>query len=151
MKIQLPQGTVEFTIKHDLNDEEGDGYIPDGYSGHVVELSLITATESRGGDALMRAFLEHELVQSADLVFLDCCPLYMDGPEQAIMQRLHTFYARYGFVSTRNDGYARMWRIQNLPECDFETDMANDLHPLLLKELSAKWSDCSFVQNTLGH
>jgi len=77
MKISTEYGVVEFGVKNDLNEEEGAAYLPGYYQNCVVELSFIKSNGNMGGHQLMKAFLNHEIVQSAKLVFLDCSPLYM--------------------------------------------------------------------------
>lgn len=137
MIIKNNYGRVHFGLKHDLNAEESsDRYISDFYSGSVVELSMIESATPGGGSHLMRQFLKSELAQSAKLIFLDCCPLFMDKDEQIALQFLHDFYKKFGFVSTSNDGNRRMWLIKSLPltldQCfGGEIDESNDLHILL--------------------
>ena len=64
MKISTEYGVVEFGVKNDLNEEEGAAYLPGYYQNCVVELSFIKSNGNMGGHQLMKAFLNHEIVQS---------------------------------------------------------------------------------------
>lgn len=137
MIIANENGRVEFDYKSDLNDEEGDeAYLPSFFDGSVIELKMIEAARKGGGQKLMEAFLASPEVAQAKLIFLDCSPLFQTGDEAQTMQKLHDFYARFGFVGKSTNGYSRMWRIQALPatakECfsqGFDGD--NDFHAVL--------------------
>ena len=133
MKHSSSHGVVEFDWKHDLNQEEGVGYLPALFNGVVMELKVINASRNGYGHRLMSEFLDLDVVRTAKAVFLDCSPLFMTGNEISIMKGLHDFYAAHGFVGKTNNGYSRMWRIQDSTNIlnDLQIDRSNDLHPVL--------------------
>ena len=138
MRLENESGYIEYDFKTDLNEEEGERYLPAFYQGSVIELKMIEASQKGGGRHLMTAFFELATIRKAKLVFLDCCPLFMDGQETEIMQRLHDFYTNFGFTGRSGNGYSRLWRIQVLPDsldaCFTNGyDKENDLHPVLLR------------------
>lgn len=140
MFIENEHGRIDFNYKDDLNDEEGECYLPDFYQDAVMEMCMIKASQKGGGHRLMQEFLSHEVVRKAKLIFLDCSPFFQEGEEAQVMQRLHDFYKRYGFVGKCNDGYSRLWRVQELPKTMDDCfskgyDGKNDLHPILLASL----------------
>lgn len=137
MRIENAFGSIDFGLKNDLNDEEDESYLPECYAGSVIELQMIKGKAPGDGTRLMEAFLDDPAVKEAKLIFLDCSPHYDDQrPEAEALQRLHDFYAKFGFVAKQANGYARMWRIQALPD-DLEAcfregyDPLNDFHPVL--------------------
>lgn len=136
MLIKKTHGYIQFNWKHDLNAEEGDHYLPSFYDGKVIELAFIRGFDKGEGHKLMRAFLMQREVQAAKAIFLDCSPLHQRGSEAEIMQRLHDFYAHYGFTGKTTDGYSRMWLFLEFPpeqqRFPFGYDAGNDLHPVLL-------------------
>lgn len=143
MEIQNEHGSIKFDYKTDLNQEEGsDRYLPRFYEGRVIELKFIEAAYRGGGKHLMKAFLEHPMVKQAGLVFLDICPHFLDVEENQAMQKLHTFYARFGFQSKHSSIFARMWRVQDKPS-DVSALFAlgycpeNDLHCVLESSLGS--------------
>ncbi len=141
MIIKNQYGIIEFDFKHDLNAEESDeAYLPEYYKDRVMELKMVRSARPGGGGHLMRQFLGAPEVKSAGLIFLDCCPLFMDGKEDKTLQRLHDFYAQFGFSGVSSDGNSRLWRVQALPvsvkQCfagGFRPQ--NDLHRVLLRAI----------------
>lgn len=100
-------------------------------------MQYIESSQKGGGHKLMQQFLALPEVQAAKLIFLDCSPLYQNDKEPIVMQRLHDFYAQYGFISKSNDGYSRLWLFQELPACFNNCfsngyDEENDLHSVLM-------------------
>jgi hypothetical protein len=129
MKLQeLFEAASKFTIKNahgkltanwksDLEDEEDEGYIPDGYSKKVLELSYIEAKQLGQGDgeALMKEFLASPIAKSAELIFLDPNPsmgLFAKSKDSETEQvkKLQRFYAKFGFK--KNPRSDRMWLVQ---------------------------------------
>ena len=131
IKIENNNGIVFFGFNDELNDEEGEHYIPEFYKGSVLELKFIQ--KSYGGNArqLMLAFLNHSAVIDAELIFLDCSPNYMVGNEVEIMQRLHDFYASFGFAGKHDNGYSRMWKVQVPMGWNEHYNEDNDCHVVL--------------------
>lgn len=136
MHLENAAGRITFDYKYDLNLEESELYLPSFYEDSVIELKMVESFQKNGGKAIMQSFLDLPVVRDTKALFLDCCPLFLEGCESTIMKRLHDFYANFGFISITTCGYRRMWRIQQLPstfaEC-FESgfEEANDLHPIL--------------------
>jgi hypothetical protein len=115
--IKNAHGTLNAGWKNDLDDEEFEGYIPDGYSKNVLELKTIEAKRiGKGdGDALMKEFLSSAIAKSAELIFLDPNPYYgsflkSEVPEQVQIEKLITFYKKHGF--RKNPQSDRMWLVQ---------------------------------------
>lgn len=100
-QIKDTTGYVKWNWKSDLEDEEHEGYIPDGYSKKVLELSI------------MRKFLESTDAKKAELIFLDPSP--NEGPDDDLLdeeriERLQKFYRKFGFRN--RPGSDRMWLVQ---------------------------------------
>ena len=110
-------GSLVYSWKDDLEDEESRGYIPKGYKKRVLELGGIYAN-SPGigqGDRLMKQFLNSPEAIEAELIFLDPVPgiganfdSKMSNLEQ--VRRLKAFYRKYGFRN--NPKSDRMWLVQ---------------------------------------
>jgi hypothetical protein len=135
-------GYIDYDYKADLNEEEDDeSYLPDFYRGCVIELKMIESFEKGGGHKLMEQFLSLPEVKAEKVIFLDCCPLFQEKDEGLVMQSLHDFYGKYGFLSKSDDGYSRQWLFLKLPaseEACFVSGYVgdNDLHPVLMNALS---------------
>ena len=71
LRIEGESGFVDFDLKNDLNDEEGDSYLPECYAGSVIELQMIKGKAPGDGTRLMEAFLDDPAVKEAKLIFLD--------------------------------------------------------------------------------
>lgn len=114
-QIKDTTGYVKWNWKSDLEDEEHEGYIPDGYSKKVLELSIIRTKElgKGAGQELMRKFLESTDAKKAELIFLDPSP--NEGPDDDLLdeeriERLQKFYRKFGFRN--RPGSDRMWLVQ---------------------------------------
>ena len=78
-QVSDQRGSIHADWKKDLAEEEGDDYLPAGYSYRkVLELSYIEAnTIGKGhGAELMREFLASPAAHKAELIFLDPNPLH---------------------------------------------------------------------------
>jgi hypothetical protein len=128
MKVTSKFGVLEYRWKADLEDEEGDDYLPDGYSKKVLELSLLEVNEPGNGhgDELMKKFMQTRAFSEAELVFLDPAPYIganfnssLSDEEQ--IAKIKKFYTRYGFRS--NGSAARMWLIRkgSIPDSELPT------------------------------
>lgn len=154
VRIETVDGVIEFAPKHDLNAEESDpAYLPRFYDGHVVELRFLESRRPGGGRRMLEAFLTSPEATGARAIFLDCSPLFMDGKEVEVMQRLHDLYHRYGFKGKTATGYSRMWRFNVVPEsvlsC-FESgfNAENDLHSLLRLAIEKRTGNTIINQTT---
>lgn len=121
-RIENEHGVLNARWKYDLLEEEDENYLPEGYDPRkVLELAEIYVSR-RGqshGEALMKEFLNSNIVKKAELVFLDPVPLsgYGDGsddgrhknPLQRI-EALKRFYTKFGFRS--RVGHNRMWLVR---------------------------------------
>lgn len=115
--FRTPDGEIHFNIRDvgDLEDEEYEGYLPDGIES-VLEISTVqAAVQGKGhGSRLMKAFLAHPRTKEFDALYLDPSPLMTsidgkkpEGDEEEILDNLQRFYSRFGF---RNRSvHARMW------------------------------------------
>jgi hypothetical protein len=115
--INNKYGSLEYNWKSDLEDEEYPGYIPDGYSKTVLELSYLIASElNKGyGSKLMNTFLNSPQAKKAELIFLDPNPdegLFENSgiPEREQINRLIRFYGKFGFRHA--PGSTRMWLVR---------------------------------------
>ena len=115
--IENDDGSLTYTWKSDLEDEEERGYIPKGYKKKVLELGGVYANSpGQGqGDRLMKLFLGTPEAKEAELIFLDPVPgiganfkSKMSETEQ--VRRLQAFYRRYGFRN--NPTTNRMWLVK---------------------------------------
>ena len=104
-QVSDQRGSIYADWKKDLAEEEGDDYLPAGYSYRkVLELSYIEAnTIGKGhGAELMREFLASPAAHKAELIFLDPNP-YMGAfrnsrvPGSDQIARLQKFYRQFGF------------------------------------------------------
>ena len=76
-KIEDETGFIEFGWKKDLADEEGDDYLPAGYSyNKILELKDLSVKEpgKGAGSALMKKFLASPDAKRAELIFADPVP-----------------------------------------------------------------------------
>jgi ribosomal protein S18 acetylase RimI-like enzyme len=121
-QIKNLYGTLLANWKTDLDEEEHDGYVPDGYT-KILELSVISADKiGQGyGKKLMDEFLRSKIARSADLIFLDPNPYIgafedSDKTDDEQIAKLKLFYAKFGFRSHPRS--ARMWLVQkgNIPD-----------------------------------
>jgi hypothetical protein len=128
--LELPEGSLTYTWKDDLEDEEHEGYIPKGYSKKVLELGGVYSNETgKGqGDALMKKFLASKDAKKAELIFLDPVPglgHFYSGSgganDQKQIQTLQKFYRKYGFRN--RPGHNRMWLVQkgSIPDSELPT------------------------------
>lgn len=153
VRIETVDGVIEFAPKHDLNAEESDpGYLPRFYDGRVLELRFLESRRPGGGRRMLEAFLTLPEATGARAIFLDCSPLFMDGKEVDVMQRLHDLYHSYGFQGKTATGYSRMWRFNAVPECVrtcFESgyNPDNDLHSVLRSAIE-NWADNTINNQT---
>lgn len=115
--LKTPDGMLEYRWNTWLEEEEHEGYIPDGYSKKVLELEILTVHKPGNGhgDELMRAFMKTTEFKKAELVFLDPVPGMgvndvTDMSEEEQIRRLHKFYSRFGF--RRNPKANRMWLVR---------------------------------------
>lgn len=129
-RIQTEDGSVDYNWKSDLEDEEGPGYLPKGYSKKVLELSGIYANDpGKGqGDRLMKLFLATPEARKAELIFLDPSPITganwnSKEPEDVILAKLVKFYARYGFRHNPKSATQRMWLVRKgeIPDNELPT------------------------------
>lgn len=115
-KINNSNGKLHANWKTDLQDEEGEDYLPDGYDySKVLELGLVAAKDpGKGqGDELMKEFLNSSVAKKAELIFLDPHPgfgKFKQLPEKEAFDKLYRFYKKFGFESIRIGG--RMWKVQ---------------------------------------
>lgn len=118
-KFKTKDGKVEFqwVPVTELEEEEGEGYIPERFGPAVICLNSIETNESGQGQGtrLMELFLAHPEVKKAALVYLDPVPGYGNNhrskeSDATQMLNLARFYSRFGFRSA--PGCARMWRVQ---------------------------------------
>ena len=115
--LATEDGELNYVWKTDLEDEEYEGYIPNGYSKKVLELSMIRAHSPGNGHGheLMTAFLNTPEARKAELIFLDLTPGIgansdSSESEEAQTEKLRKFYERYGFRG-RNQSQ-RMWLVK---------------------------------------
>lgn len=128
--LKTEDGELWYTWRKDLEDEEFEGYIPDGYSKRVLELSLLKVNEpGKGhGDELMKAFLETPEAKKAELIFLDPNPgigvnFKSSMSEAQQVAKLVKFYKRYGFRHNPKSATKRMWLVRkgSIPEHELPT------------------------------
>jgi len=117
-QIKDDTGYIKWNWKSDLEDEEDEGYIPDGYKKKVLELSIIE-TEKQGeghGAALMKKFLTSPDAKKAELIFLDPSPQeganWGNKDEVGTVDKLVKFYSRFGFKHNPKSTTRRMWLVQ---------------------------------------
>lgn len=117
--VDNEDGSLTWDWKTDLEDEEGKGYIPKGYSKKVLELGGIFANEpGKGqGDRLMKLFLSSPEAKAAELIFLDPVPgiganFGSNKTEEQQVAALVKFYKRYGFRYNPKSAVKRMWLVQ---------------------------------------
>ncbi len=115
--IKNKYGRIEYNWKSNLEDEEGDGYIPKGYSKKVLELAYLEASELGVGYGakLMHQFLALPEAQKAELIFCDPNPgegLFKDSKDSYTEQlaKLIRFYQKFGFRHAPKS--SRMWLVQ---------------------------------------
>lgn len=126
-KINDADGLLHAGWKKDLQDEESEDYLPQGYDySKVLELGLVAAREpGKGqGEALMKKFLSSPIAKKAELIFLDPHPRFgkfADLPEKEAFEKLYRFYHKFGFESRRVGG--RMWKVQkgSIPKNELPT------------------------------
>lgn len=115
--INNSHGSLRAKWNTDLEGEEHEGYIPDGYDKKVLELQYVEAKNLGQGDgeALMKEFLASKIAKSAELIFLDPNPHLgkfanstMSEDEQ--IKKLIRFYKKFGF--RKNPKSNRMWLVQ---------------------------------------
>lgn len=115
--INNDRGRLKAQWKDDLEDEEGEGYIPEGYNKTVLEFELVEAKRiGKGdGDSLIKEFLNSPIAKSAELIFLDPNPSVglfanSDLSDAEQIKKLKEYYRKYEFRNNpRSD---RMWRVQ---------------------------------------
>ena len=111
--IKNQYGELKANWKTDLDEEEFDGYVPEGYS-KILELEIITASKIGAGygKKLMDEFLRSSIAKKAELIFLDPNPYIgafedSDLTDDEQIAKLKKIYAKYGFRN--NPHSARMW------------------------------------------
>lgn len=115
--LKTPDGMLEYRWNDWLEEEEFEGYIPEGYSKKVLELEILTVHKPGNGygDELMRAFMATPEFKKAELVFLDPVPGMgvndvSEMSEEEQIRRLKKFYKRFGFKN--NPKANRMWLVR---------------------------------------
>jgi GNAT superfamily N-acetyltransferase len=128
--LKTPDGELWYGWRKDLEEEEEEGYIPDGYSKRVLELSLLKVKKpGQGfGDELMKAFLDTPEAKKAELIFLDPNPgigvnFKSKQSEEEQVARLVKFYQRYGFRHNPRSATKRMWLVRkgSIPDHELPT------------------------------
>lgn len=118
VNISDEAGKLKADWKTDLEAEEGEGYLPDGYSySKVLELETIEAADlGKGyGEKLMKEFLNSPQAKSAELIFLDINPFIgkfkhlQDLSEEERLDKLERFYRKFGFRNKKR--HSRMWLV----------------------------------------
>ena len=117
--ITRPSGFVHYDWNTEIEDEEGEGYIPKGYDhGKVLELKDIEVQEpGKGeGEKLMKDFLDTPEAKEAELIFLDPNPItgvnMNNKDEQGTVDKLVKFYSRFGFRHNPKSATRRMWLVR---------------------------------------
>lgn len=124
--IKTPEGSItwKWVSKQQLEDEEDEGYLPEGID-EVLELSAISVNEPNNGHGteLMKAFLASGDAQKAKLIYLDPNPNegvnWGSGiPEEKQVAKLVRFYNRFGFRHNPTSATKRMWLTRgiNIPD-----------------------------------